>query len=421
MTYAQAESQLSQQGLKAARGSEEYSADVPAGSVISQSIAAGSNTAKNSTVTLVISKGQELVEVPDVTGMAASSAESKLSQSGFAVSRGSEEYSDTVQEGCVIRQSQSAGSKLAKGSTVTIVVSKGRQPYTVSFNSNGGTSVGSVTVKKGDTLSSGSLPVPTMDYYNFGGWTYNGAGVDGMTVSGDMTLTATWSEKAASDWVAAGSVPEGAKIVDNNWTYKVTTTDTTWSTETALDGYVRTGNEQWLMTSQGHRDWATWIGDFRNETSNLNYGQPYQTEETETFKRDVENMPAGYYVYWHYTYPVSGQANETHLFNRQISQYYGTHFKGLGDCTLYKEFASTTLYSNKHGDALCVGEGRGDAPIDYQCCAFWCEAVQRCYYTEYAKNFEYIRTIVEDQVSYTGEPSGNGISDVQHWVRYIPR
>ena len=364
MTYAQAESQLSQQGLKATRGSEEYSADVPAGSVISQSIAAGSNTAKNSTVTLVISKGQELVELPDVTGMAASSAESKLSQSGFAVSRGSEEYSDTVQEGCVIRQSESAGSKLAKGSTVTIIVSKGVQPFTISFNSDGGTSVGSVTMKKGDTLSSGSLPVPTMDYYNFSGWTYNGAGVDGMTVSGDITLTATWSKKAASDWVVAGNVPAGANVVDNKWTYTVTTTKTTWSRETALDGYSRTGNEKWEMTAQGSRDWATWIGDFGNETSNLNYGQPYVAEETDTFKRDVENVSAGYYVYWHYTYPVAGQSNETHLFNRDISQYYGTWLSGRGSCTLYREFASSYLYPNRHGDAVCVGEGRGDAPID---------------------------------------------------------
>ena len=421
MTYAQAESQLSQQGLKATRGSEEYSADVPAGSVISQSIAAGSNTAKNSTVTLVISKGQELVELPDVTGMAASSAESKLSQSGFAVSRGSEEYSDTVQEGCVIRQSESAGSKLAKGSTVTIIVSKGVQPFTISFNSDGGTSVGSVTMKKGDTLSSGSLPVPTMDYYNFSGWTYNGAGVDGMTVSGDITLTATWSKKAASDWVVAGNVPAGANVVDNKWTYTVTTTETTWSRETALDGYSRTGNEKWEMTAQGSRDWATWIGDFGNETSNLNYGQPYVAEETDTFKRDVENVSAGYYVYWHYTYPVAGQSNETHLFNRDISQYYGTWLSGRGSCTLYREFASSYLYPNRHGDAVCVGEGRGDAPIDYQCCVFWCEAVQRCNYTEYVKNFEYTKTKVESRESTTGEPSGNGVGNIQHLVRYIPK
>ena len=52
---------------------------------------------------------------------------------------------------------------------------------------------------------------------------------------------------------------------------------------------------------------------------------------------------------------------------------------------------------------------------------FYRTNIYYAYYTDYIKNFEYTRTIVEDQVSYTGEPSGNGISDVQHWVRYIPR
>ena len=416
-----ARSALEAAGFKVNEGTRQYSDTVAEGIVISQDVAGGSQVKKGTTVTIIVSKGQEMVTVPSVVGMTYAQAESQLSHQGLKAARGSEEYSDTVQEGCVIRQSESAGSKLAKGSTVTIVVSKGRQPYTVSFNSNGGTSVGSVTVKKGDTLSSGSLPVPTMDYYNFSGWTYNGAGVDGMTVSGDMTLTATWSEKAASDWVVAGNVPAGANVVDNKWTYTVTTTETTWSRETALDGYSRTGNEKWEMTAQGSRDWATWIGDFRNETSNLNYGQPYVAEETDTFKRDVENVSAGYYVYWHYTYPVAGQSNETHLFNRDISQYYGTWLSGRGSCTLYKEFASSYLYPNRHGDAVCVGEGRGDAPIDYQCCVFWCEAVQRCNYTEYVKNFEYTKTTVESRESTTGEPSGDGVGNIQHLVRYIPK
>ena len=431
MTYAQAESQLSQQGLKTARGSEEYSADVQAGSVISQSIAAGSNTAKNSTVTLVISKGQELVEVPDVTGMAASSAESKLSQSGFAVSRGSEEYSDTVQEGCVIRQSQSAGSKLAKGSTVTIVVSKGRQPYTVSFNSNGGTSVGSVTVKKGDTLSSGSLPVPTMDYYNFSGWTYNGAGVDGMTVSGDMTLTATWSEKAASDWVAAGSVPKGAKIVDNNWTYKVTTTDTTWSTETVLDGYVRTGNVSLLETAYGSIQYIEEQPSGLQNNNGYSVGTPTGWDNETSTRVITGTGDFSAYYYWHYTHTKEYYGWGTGASTGNYVGDKGVRATSTGSYTNYNEYVSTTKEStwdghNASGSSQDGGWiynlGATRLPFNpYVSMWFYRTNIYYAYYTDYIKNFEYTRTIVEDQVSYTGEPSGNGISDVQHWVRYIPR
>ena len=66
--YTSAESTLNQQGLNVAK-EEKYSDYVAEGIVISQSLEAGSTVTKDSTITLVVSKGVEVVEVPDVTNM----------------------------------------------------------------------------------------------------------------------------------------------------------------------------------------------------------------------------------------------------------------------------------------------------------------------------------------------------------------
>ena len=84
-------------------------------------------------------------------------------------------------------------------SNMTLTASWTIITYTIKFDSNGGSSVSSITRKYGETL--GSLSSPTRDYYNFSGWTYNGSSVSSSTVvKSDMTLKASWTEKGWSDW-----------------------------------------------------------------------------------------------------------------------------------------------------------------------------------------------------------------------------
>ena len=121
--YTSAESTLNQQGLNVAK-EEKYSDYVAEGIVISQSLEAGSTVTKDSTITLVVSKGVEVVEVPDVPNMDESSAVNVLKNCPFVISV-TYEYSESVAEGYVISQSESAGSKLAKGSEIAIIISLG--------------------------------------------------------------------------------------------------------------------------------------------------------------------------------------------------------------------------------------------------------------------------------------------------------
>ena len=66
--------------------------------------------------------------------------------------------------------------------------------YTVSFNSDGGTSVKSQTIYEG---SKATKPAnPTKEGYNFDGWTLNGNNYDFNTaVNGNITLVARWTQK----------------------------------------------------------------------------------------------------------------------------------------------------------------------------------------------------------------------------------
>ncbi len=109
---------------------EEYSNTVAAGNVIRQSPSANGTAAVGGTVTIVVSKGKQPVAIPNVVGSSKATATTKLQNAGFKVTV-QEEYSSTVAAGNVIRQSPSANTTAAAGSTVTIVVSKGKQPVTI--------------------------------------------------------------------------------------------------------------------------------------------------------------------------------------------------------------------------------------------------------------------------------------------------
>lgn len=426
---ATAEKALSDNDL-VANVSEQYSDNVAAGIVISQTVEAGTMVDKGSTVGIVVSKGQEKVGVPNVVGVDRNSAISVLEAAGFKVSEGASQYSDRVAAGYVISQSESAGVKLAKGSTVTIVVSNGRQPFTVSFNSDGGTSVASITMKKGDTLSNENLPAPTKAYNNFSGWTYNGESVDGMTVTGDMTLTAEWSAKSTSGWVAVESIPEDAKVVDNKWTYTITTTQTTWSRgDSPLDdqGYVRTGNETWKLNGSGESFYCNGFpdGEFKNNTG-LAGSVPWTASSNDIYRFDVTTDWAGY-VYWHWMYDSGG--TEYGQYTRNISQRsgYGTAIKNFY-YKYYGEFTSTSDYqkgssgyNNNSGWTTYVNTGR-TSYADNQGTDRWFRFdYYKASFMEYYKYIEYSLTTVNSYETTTGEPGGEGVGNIVHLVRYIPK
>jgi len=104
--------------LKVDATKAEFSDTVPKGSVISQSPASGS-LFEGGLVTLVVSKGPELVAVPNVIGQQEAPAKATLEGLGFSVKI---ERAFGGIFGTVRLQSVPPGSKAPQGTTITLTV-----------------------------------------------------------------------------------------------------------------------------------------------------------------------------------------------------------------------------------------------------------------------------------------------------------
>ncbi|GFH35080.1 Stk1 family PASTA domain-containing Ser/Thr kinase [Streptomyces pacificus] len=108
---------LEDAGLKVRVSPERVHSPEDAGAVARQSPAEGGRAAGGDTVTLTVSMGPRMVEVPDVTGDSVDDARRELAEAGFEVEveRSFPFLSDTVGS-----QSVEGGGRAAEGSTITI-------------------------------------------------------------------------------------------------------------------------------------------------------------------------------------------------------------------------------------------------------------------------------------------------------------
>ena len=114
---------LTEAGFSPQPLAQEFSTKVDAGKVFKQEPAAGEKLKKGTVVNYVVSRGDELVMVPSVTGKKQSTATKTLKAASFVVEV-KRENSDTVDKDVVIDQNPTGGS-VPKGSKVTITVSLG--------------------------------------------------------------------------------------------------------------------------------------------------------------------------------------------------------------------------------------------------------------------------------------------------------
>ena len=105
------------------RTRQAFSTKVKPGRAIGTKPGAGNEVECQSPVTLLVSRGQNLVTLPDVIGLQREEAESQLKQLGFIVDVDTRDADQP--EGEVIGESPGPDSELKKGATVTIIVSTG--------------------------------------------------------------------------------------------------------------------------------------------------------------------------------------------------------------------------------------------------------------------------------------------------------
>ena len=129
MTTEEAEAALKASGLKGKQGNADYS-DMDKGKVFKQDVDAGKTADKDSEVVYYISLGKETATVPIVINYAKNDAVNALKNAGFRVETVDGGYSDQYSEGVVMEQTPNGG-QLEKGETVTITISKGKDPATL--------------------------------------------------------------------------------------------------------------------------------------------------------------------------------------------------------------------------------------------------------------------------------------------------
>jgi serine/threonine-protein kinase len=122
-----AKSDLQAAGFEVSATSQTTSS-TPNGDVISQSPSGNSKAAPGSTVSIVVAKAATTTQIPDVRGQAAATATSALQAAGLEVTQETKTVFHQSKNGIVLRESPSSGSRVKKGSTVTITVGQYSAP-----------------------------------------------------------------------------------------------------------------------------------------------------------------------------------------------------------------------------------------------------------------------------------------------------
>jgi eukaryotic-like serine/threonine-protein kinase len=132
-TYESVMGELRSRGFIVER-TQAFSSDVPEGSIISQSIEAGTEVKPSeTTISFVVSEGTQSYLMRDLSGYTQKSVQDYASEYGLALSV-TEAFSADVASGLVMSQSIASGSSFVYGAKLSIVLSKGpKEPAVITF------------------------------------------------------------------------------------------------------------------------------------------------------------------------------------------------------------------------------------------------------------------------------------------------
>jgi len=113
---------LSELGLRVGEVKSEEHAEIAKDKIIYTIPGAGASVREGDVITVVLSRGTAVTDVPNLIGKSLSTATRIIGDKGFVVGNISYEVSTEFNVGIIIRQSPSSGRKVALGSTINLVV-----------------------------------------------------------------------------------------------------------------------------------------------------------------------------------------------------------------------------------------------------------------------------------------------------------
>lgn len=127
MPQTEAQALLTDQGLRSEVVEDDgrYDERVPDGHVLIQRPKPGTLVKRGSKVTIILSLGPQLLQVPDVVGSAAQAAHVALSAAGLSVGRTLTIYSTAAEPGTVIAQRPSPGARAEQAAQVDLFLAGG--------------------------------------------------------------------------------------------------------------------------------------------------------------------------------------------------------------------------------------------------------------------------------------------------------
>ena len=141
----------------------ENSDTVAEGTVIRQSPESGASVANGTKVTIVVSQGRQSVAVPDLKNMTESEARKALEEKGLQVGTIGSDYSDTVEEGKVIDQTEVAGKTVYSGTSIGFTVSLGKKEVLYMLRAN-------IKLPNDDTVVSANITLQDADGNELDSW-----------------------------------------------------------------------------------------------------------------------------------------------------------------------------------------------------------------------------------------------------------
>ena len=125
MYYSQVLSDPAYADFNIVEGEYVYNESVDAGKIIEQSPEGNRKIEKGGTITVTISRGAKVFQLPDYVRQEARQVKIELERLGIICVEATPEFNDEVESGYVLRTDPVAGTELTAGDTVTLTVSKG--------------------------------------------------------------------------------------------------------------------------------------------------------------------------------------------------------------------------------------------------------------------------------------------------------
>ena len=406
------------------RARVRFNVEVPETGV---TVTAGSSTLNpNETTTCIATVSPSNATHKEVTWSSSNSSVATVNSSGVvtAIASGEANIMATTHNG--------------KVGSVTITV---RQPYTLSFNANGGslTGVSSKTVYAGQQVGTLSTD-PTRSGCTFKGWYTEANGGSPITAATNYSWTSSRTAYAhweSDNWVLESAVPIGATIIATSWSYR----ESTESTSSSMGGWTANGS-YWSSTPKatGTVTYASFPSGYNtSNTYYTSYGSntAYQSSETSTTKREVTNSLAGY-IYWHWMYSVKYCRIVKHGgYDRTIATKKGsyTYAGGSGNASFQYFFAMASTVdcpTISTGSSLLKGDSSMTVYDCYDIIPSLTTQSQRDnsssgigtdrflrtpYYTSTYKDYDKIFKYYRD-VNYATTDPGNG-SNISNKTKYV--